>query len=92
MRTRMSGGVGRVIRKDGPYPIRHNDSQKVIELFNCQSSLSNDRTQCSLGNFLVIGNGQTSVWWVRLPQNHVATSLSVQVIADLLKGLNRFAT
>ncbi|GIW83287.1 MAG: hypothetical protein KatS3mg105_5094 [Gemmatales bacterium] len=21
MRTRMSGGVGRVIRKDGPYPI-----------------------------------------------------------------------
>jgi len=72
--------------------VRHIDSQKVIEFFNCQPSLSDDRAQCSLGNFVVIGNGQASVWWILLSQNHVAASLSVEHISDLLQGLDHFAT
>ena len=63
-----------------------------MELFNRQPSLSNDRTQRSLGNSLMIGNGQASVWWDLLPQDHVAASLSVEHISDLFQGLDRFAT
>lgn len=69
-----------------PALVRHVRSEKVAKLLDGQANLSNDGTQCSLGNFLVIRHGQASVWCVLLPKNHVTPSLSVEYVADLLPG------
>lgn len=59
--TRVHRFVGHIVR-----------SEKVIELLDGQAGLSNDRSQCPLGNFPVVGHGQASVWWNLQSQNHVA--------------------
>ena len=66
--------------------------EKLFEFPNGQACLSDDRTQRPLGNFLMVGNGQASVWWGLLPQNHVATALPVEHITDLTHSIHHFAT
>jgi hypothetical protein len=64
-------------------------SQQSYELVNGQGGLTNDRSQRSLGDFCVIGNGQPAMWCGKLPQYDVTAALTILLIPDLAKRFDR---
>jgi hypothetical protein len=70
--------INEVVRGQVQRLVRHVvGSEKAFEFLNRQAGLPNDCSQCSLSYFLVVGNGQASMGWGLLSQNHVAASLPV---------------
>ena len=65
--------------------------KKSRELFHRESGLSNQRSEGSFGEFLMVGNGEASVRWVGVPENHVAAVLLIEFIANLAECLDRLA-
>jgi hypothetical protein len=59
------------------------DLEKLPKLIDGQTGLSDDRTQCSLCNFRVVRNGQSSVRCDLLPEDQMAASLPIQYILNL---------
>ena len=58
-------------------------SQERSESIHGQTCFTNDRTQCPSGYFSMIGNDNTAIRCSTEPQDHVATSLTIEFIADL---------
>ena len=51
--------------------------EEFDELRNRQSRLSNDGSQGSLCDFLVVRNGHPSEWRIGIPENHVTAILTI---------------
>jgi hypothetical protein len=64
-----------------------DSSKKFREFFHRESGLSNQRSEGSFGEFLMVGNGQASVRWVGVPENHVAAMLLIEPVANLAECL-----
>ena len=61
-------------------------SEQTDELFDCESCLSDDCPECSLGHLAVIGDYEATVWRTDISENHVAPSLAVELVAESPEG------
>ena len=66
-------------------------SEKTFKFFHGQTRLTDNRTQCPFRHLTMIGHGQSSVRMDLLPQYHVASPLTVELIADFSKRHKDFA-
>lgn len=63
------------------------NSEQVAKLTHRQSCLPNNRAKCAFRDLVVIGNRQSTMWGHLLYQNHMATLLSIQRIANLAESI-----
>ena len=63
-------------------------SEKTSKFLDGQSCVVKDSTQGSFGQFLVVGDGQPSMWWNAQPEDDVASGLMIHLIANLRKCLD----
>ena len=58
-------------------------SEESLELPDSEAGFSDQAPQSSLGQFLVVGDGQAPVWGIPMAQDEVATCLAVFAISEL---------
>jgi hypothetical protein len=63
-------------------------SEKTSKFLDGQSCVFKDSTQGSFGQFPVVGDGQSSMGWNAQPEDDVAPSLVIHLIANLRKCLD----
>jgi hypothetical protein len=84
----MSGG-GAMNPRDGD---NFETSEKTSKFLDGQSRVFKDSTQGSFGQFLVVWDGQPSMRWNAQPEDNVASSLMIHLIANLRKCLDELSS
>ena len=66
------------VRQAAPQDFLHEG----FELIESQATFPDDTAQCSFCEFLVVGDRESSMWRVFMPEDNVASFLVVPLIAN----------
>jgi len=79
---------------DGPvqWLVGRRALQKCSELVDREAGFADECSQRALCEGSMVGNNQASMRSVAMPENDMASALSILLVADSLEGANRFAT
>ena len=66
--------------------------QKCSELVDREAGFADEGSQSALREGSMVGNNQAPMRSVAMPENDMASALSILLVTDSLEGANRFAT
>ena len=71
--------------------VRGCKSEQGFEFIDGESGFSNDGSQSSFGELVVVRNGKTTKWFDRLTEDDVAAALVIKFITDLPQRADNFS-
>jgi len=79
---------------DGPvqWLVGRRALQKCSELVDREAGFADEGSQSALREGSMVGNNQAPMRSVAMPENDMASALSILLVTDSLEGANRFAT